>query len=340
MVNCLTVVGVLVELMFTISRNKRINFVALEETDLPDCVNLNLDGRREIQKVCCYDADRTLAIRVGKLIRAKLSHCNLEVVRACVEVQLGGRRKGEHDLICEVVGGSGSELIRQYLSVELKLRTLFTDAGLAKARAQQRKECCDEAEWWQVEKSSFCGRLIILGCFSEKACDELDAKTYKLSKFKLFGDLRMRDEKVFRGVFGWGDAKAEVTWATPVALAPPTSKAKARATATPKAKAKARATAAAPAVSFSSSVVDTLVFKDGVAEVGALLKALGKNATKSSYWARKAKRRHRWNDQELYQQGRSLDTSLRGMKRKRQGGSQSYVGNRAVLVQMVKDMGL
>lgn len=172
----------------------------------------------------------------------------------------------------------------------------------------------------------------------EKPKDQHEAKTYNLGSFKLFGDLRMQNETAFRGIFGWGDAKPEVTWVMPAALSPPKAKPKAtaKARAPSKAKAEARATAAAPA----SSVVDKLAFKDGVAEVGALLEALHKNATKSSYWAQKAKARHLWKNEQLYQRGRTLDTSLRGKKRKRQGGSEGYVAKREVLEQMVKDMQL
>ena len=162
-VNALTVVGVLVELMFQISSRQCINFPAFEERDLPDWVLLNLDGHRGEKKVLCYDADRALAIRLGKLIRVKLSSCNLEVKLVCVDVKVRGKKEGEHDLICEVVGGPGSDQVRQYLSVEIKLRMLYSDAGLAKVRREQQKELCNNLKWWPAQKDKFCGRLIVLG---------------------------------------------------------------------------------------------------------------------------------------------------------------------------------
>ena len=119
-VTALTVVGKLVEGMFAISRRTSINFGGMAASDLPDCVSLTVDGRRGTHEVQCYEADRVLAIRVGRLIRNKLVSCMLDVVQACGEVQVRGKRVGEHDLICEVVGGRGSDQVRPVSTFQWK----------------------------------------------------------------------------------------------------------------------------------------------------------------------------------------------------------------------------
>ena len=110
-----------------------------------------------------------------------------------------------------------------------------------------------------------------------------------------------------------------------------------------KAKAKAHAKAKAKAlphasVQSASSIVDKLIFKNGVAEVKALLSLAKKNQTKSSYWSKAAKKKHHWSNAQLYQRTWDLETSTRKRKRDRKGGSEGWVGTRQVLVQMLKDM--
>ena len=343
-VTALTVVGKLVEIMFVISRSAGINFGGVAEKDLPDCVSLTLDGRRGEHEVQCYEADRALAIRVGRLIRSKLQSCMLEVVHACVEVRARGKRVGEHDLICEVVGGRGSEQIRQYLSVEIKLRMLYSDEGLLKVRKNHRKELCDDLAWWPAEKDKYCGRLILLGRFSRKPADKFNAGHYHLNAFVLCGDLRMKGEVSFRGIFGWGDRLPEITWVAPVVsvpkVLPPAPKRKLESASAPVSK--STSTTPAAARSQGSGItnqgkVDELKFPGGFCEVKLFLKAIKKNTSKASYWSKKAQARHSWAETDLKQAPRNLDTSGGGEKRKRAGGVPEWLASKKVLKQMCID---
>lgn len=347
LVNCLVLVGKLIELMFTISRRKGINFGGLLETDLPDTVALTLDNRGE-QQVRCFDADRALAVRLGKVIRLKLSNNHLEVVSACVPVKNpGGKRVGEHDLICEVVGGRGFEQLRQYLSVELKIRMLYSDNGRAKVRREQRKELCTQCTWWQAERDNYCGRLILLGCFEAQPRDRNEATEYKLNTFQLYGDLMMRDDTKFRGVVGWEDASSSIQWALPkqasVSQSAPKRALSAPAPRPASAAASRSASAAAPSSSQPMSVkamiekVDQLSFPGGFCEVKFFLTAVERNPSKASYWSKKAIRRHDWTAVDVVQRPRSLTTSGGGRGRKRAGGKDEWMASKRVLKQMCRD---
>jgi len=310
MVTSLTIVGVLVEEMFKVSRRQEINYGALNEADLPDVVYLTLDRRGERQ-VLCYDADRALAIRLGKLIRANLLTCYLEVKQVCVPVLSGGKKVGEHDLICEVVGGTGSDQIRKYLSVEIKLRVLYSPKGLVKVRTKQQKECCKELKWWLAEEGNFSGRLILLGCFMELPSDRRDANEYKMNTFRLFGDLKMRGEQAFRGIFGWGDALPKVAWVLQAAsrTAPKLKPAAPVRASTTNIAAKSRQSSRSSSGKAFTDMVDELGFSGGYCEVGAFLKKIGKNSSKASYWAKKAQRRHSWPERDIMQKPRLLKVS-------------------------------
>jgi len=298
------------------------------EGDLPDNLEVTLDSYDQPQPVECFKADRELAVVVAKAVRSKLGSLGMELVKVCVVVQNQRNEKcGEHDFLCEVVGGPGSEGLRKYLSVELKLRRLWSQAGLDKVRRKQRKECCDELAWWQDEQHKYCGRLIVLVAFVERTGE----------KFALFGDLRMNDEPRFRSLFGW--PASVLTWRPPR----PEPVAKAVAKAAPKAAPKSRSSASlrAPAAWVNSQVVSNLQFRfelgHWVAEVQTYLEEIGKNAAHASYYAKQAQNRHHWADSELFQVPRPGQAGV-GKKRRRVGGSPAWVAVEHVLQKMHQDI--
>ena len=340
-VNALTVVGKLVERMFVISKESGINFVGLSEQDLPSFVLLRMDGRDVEEQVRCHDADKSLAVQVGRVLRTKLQTIGLGVVGACVEVVLENRRVGEHDLICEIVGGIGAEQVRKYLSVELKLRTLYTDWGLGDVRQKQRKELCIELPWWTAKRDSFCGRLIVLGRFSAAPANKKESKDYKVTSLSWHGDLLMNNETDFRGIFGWGDARGEISWNAPPpplpSRSPPQAKAKAAAAAVAKAKAKAKAVAKARAES-GEALLRKLTFRQGVTELKELLTVANKGATNAAYWAQRA-RQAGFSRLEVYQQEQRHHTSSRGRKRQKLGGTGPWVLTAAACKYLLKEWG-
>jgi hypothetical protein len=270
---------------------------------------------------------------------AKLCSWGLHVLDAVVEVKDSrGKRLGDHDLILGIMRADVPATLcpRLPLSCEVKLRRLWSPTGQRTTRQAIQKGCLDDLAWWTQEAPKFSGRVLLMAVFPEK----------KGNKFDLCGDLRWNCSQRWIGLFGWDNALGSLAAAlrargvatvhsgpcaqTRRSLQAPTK---------PKAHGKARAKSLpqAPAPS-ASSLVDQLSFVNGVAEVKALLQAANKNVTKSGYWAQKAKSKHHWTNAQLYQQMRGLDTSTRGRKRDRGGGSQCWVGTRKVLVQMLKDM--
>lgn len=295
---------------------------------------MKLDGRRGEKKVQCFRADRELAVRVAKTIRAKLCSLGLDMVEAVLVVRdERGTKAGDHDLVLEVVsdGRGGVPTASHpsgYISAEVKLRRLWSESGRQQTRKDVQRESADECAWWLQESSKLAGRMIIMAIFTQKEGDD----------FEVRGDLKLNGETRWRSVFGWSDGVQSI--------APPTQRPAARASAKTVAAPKRRtgpsrnsssSRVAAPAPGMSSAVVEQLVFRGGVAEVKSLLRKVRKNPTKAHYWAHKAKERHLWNDQELYQMPRSLETSTRGAKRQRVGGSGEWVATKPVCKQMCKD---
>jgi hypothetical protein len=338
-VESLTVVGLLVEKFLKKATSKYVSPAALSERDLPACVCMDLDGRVPGRRVMCYDEDRALACVVGKAILVKLLNSGMQMTDAIVEVSHPKTKKklGDHDMILTIVRADLNHTLipRLPLSCEVKLRRLWSHTGRQNTRKELRSECLDDLEWWEQEASKFSGRLILMAVFPEKHGD----------KFQLCADLKWNGKQRWTSLFGWDDAVGGLT----AALRPPSVQASGRgcaqasSQAEPKAKAKAQAKAQArPQANdqqlSARALVDKLSFRNGVAEVKALLREAKKNPSKSSYWSKQARLKHHWNEQELYQNPRDLDMSNRGQKRKRSGGSEGWVATKRVLVQMAKDM--
>ena len=222
----LTIVGVLAEQASKIARKLNVNLSGLVPRDLPGAVGLTLDGRRGEQQVSCFEDDRAWGLEIAKVVRVKLSRLGCNLVQPLVTVRNGrGKKVGEHDMVMEIVSDGGWRL---YLSVELRVRRLWSQAGRTLVRFEHRKECCDELEWWQREKEHYCGRLVCLACFTTKE---------GFSDFELYGDLRMNAESSWRGLFGWpGSVERFVTprpkpTSTPQLAPQPKAQAKAKANA-------------------------------------------------------------------------------------------------------------
>ena len=136
--------------MPTLRGKKGINPSGIIEEDLPKHIPLKLDGYGQ-RDVWTKAGDRRLALVVYRAVRMKLSSMGLELYKACVEVRNGsGGKIGEHDMLCEIVSVADPAL-RGLISVELKLRTLWSLAGRDKVRLLLREECCDACSWWQGE---------------------------------------------------------------------------------------------------------------------------------------------------------------------------------------------
>ena len=122
---------------------------ALSARHLPDAVPIAVDGRGK-RDVKLYDENRDLAVQVVKVVRAKLHTHGLAVKQAVVPVRDSvGRLLGEHDGILEIVtdgrGGPPDENTPDgFISLELRMRRLWSESGRQQVRADLRLECCDE----------------------------------------------------------------------------------------------------------------------------------------------------------------------------------------------------
>ena len=58
----LTMNGFLAERVPNIGRQKQLGSSGVSQGDLPDFLEVSLDGLRRPRKVCCYTEDRTLAV--------------------------------------------------------------------------------------------------------------------------------------------------------------------------------------------------------------------------------------------------------------------------------------
>ena len=245
----------------------------------------------------------------------------------------GGRKVGAHDLLVQVVGdGRGGPATDAHpsgeLSVEVKLRRLWSETGRKQTRRDVQRESTDGCEWWLRESKKFSGRLILMANFTQKTGND----------FELRGEVKLTGETTWRALFGWQHScwniKAQPrTQERPAAKIMAAPKRAAAIVVLP------RPTAAALSASQAKAVVDKLVFRGGFAEVKMLLRELGKNETKADYWSRKALSKHGWdNTSELFQKARAEESSKAGEKRKRLGGSDGWVAARRVLEQMAVDI--
>ena len=82
-----------------------------------------------------------------------------------------GERLGEHDMVMGILSEGNW---RKHLSVELKVRRLWSQAGRKQVREDQRDECCDKLVWWQNVRRKYGGRLVVMACFTEKKEDAFD----------------------------------------------------------------------------------------------------------------------------------------------------------------------
>jgi len=324
----LTVVGLLAEKAIKICRSKKVGIRALGERHLPDEVEMTLDGMRGTPKVKCHPDDKVLAVKVAKAIRQKMHFLGVEMVDAVVDVKIDGKRVGDHDIIYEIVDEScvGGEPVEGYLSVEVKLRHLWSKKGREEVREKLQSECCDDLAWWtQQERGKFAGRAIVVGIFDSETSDA----------FKLCGEIKLNTESNWRKWFGWLGSRNMVSPA--VQALPPQQQVRAP----PVAKAKAKAKAIARPRDAMASAIDRLQFRNvsGVScvEVGDLCEQAGKTRAHASYWATKSKDDHGWNDWDLFQKERTFATSNAGRTRRKLGGVNPWFATRRVCRQMIEE---
>ena len=171
------------------------------------------------------------------MVRAELHRLGMEIRQVVCRSTRGGLGE-EHDMVIEVVS-TEDEGPMQKISGELKLRRLWSKAGLETARLCIQKEAATECEWWQRELSTgkWAGRLLVLARWSSLAAE---------------GDPAIRVDYVPRdcaprGFAGWpGSRRTFRALPPPVRpppqqMAPPQAEAKAAPKAHPKAQAKAKA---------------------------------------------------------------------------------------------------
>ena len=252
----LTVVGLLAEKALKICRSKRLGIIALCEKHLPDVVEMTLDGMRGTPQVKCYPNDKVLAVKVAKAIRQKLHSLGVEMVNALVDVKIDGERAGDHDIICEIVDESciGGEPVEGYLSVEVKLRHLWSQKGREKVREKLQSECCDDLDWWtRQEREKYAGRAIVVGIFESETSDA----------FQLCGEIKLNTESNWRKWFGWPGSRNMLS--SSAQASPSQQQVRAPPVANAKAKAKAKAKAIVRPRDAMASAVDRLQFRGSLA---------------------------------------------------------------------------
>jgi hypothetical protein len=116
----------------------------------------------------------------------------------------------------------------------------------------------------------------------------------------------------------------------------PKAKAAPKAIATPKVIPKAKARQGGVS---AQSILAKLVFRDGFAELKALLQATGKGEQNVWYWANKAQS-DGWTSTDLYQkEQRDYQSSRRGVKRKKLGGSGPWFASRTLCLHLLAHWG-
>jgi hypothetical protein len=135
LVTALTMVGLAAEEALKVSKKRAVAVGGVTERDLPATLDVKLD-RLGTRKVNCHEADRRRGVEVASAVRIKLHALGLEVSHVVLDVTDG---KG---------GAPDPRHPTGPLSVELKCRHLYSDAGRTKVRNKLRKECGTECAWW------------------------------------------------------------------------------------------------------------------------------------------------------------------------------------------------
>jgi hypothetical protein len=71
-------------------------------------------------------------------------------------------------MVMGIVADCQGECLRKSLSVEIKVRRSWSEAGMMEVTLKLRKECCGECEWWQQERGHFSGSVVCMACFTLK----------------------------------------------------------------------------------------------------------------------------------------------------------------------------
>ena len=311
--------------------------VALAERHLGQEVVVNLD-RRGRCPVQVFDENRRLAVSVGKAVRADLHKHGLELKRAKVEVRgAGGRRLGDHDMIAQVVMNSDMSLPDDrtpsgLLSGELRCRRLWSESGRNAFRSASHKESDFELPWWQDclrsdASGKWSGRFILLCCF-DQACNHMVT----------YCDVRLREQDHYKGLWGWRGSGRMLTGASasvPRALPPPPMPA-----ASPKAKSQAKASPRRRTwgdldADLQRRGLYRLELPPGasrrvrVASCQLVTDAFGKSRAHVHEHVLRAKRRHKWPDQDCFEAPRLAP---------KRGGKPEHVAVEQCLRQLYADM--
>ena len=125
--------------------------------DLPGTIDMRLD-RLGVRKLRTHHEDRQLAVRIAQYVRKELIDHGVNITDAIV-----GDSGGEHDMIGEAVC---RPYIKGKVSIELKCRRLWSEAGKDVAREGQREEDVLACKWWNKavrgNPEKWGGRAILL----------------------------------------------------------------------------------------------------------------------------------------------------------------------------------
>ena len=342
----LTMSGLLAEEAIKLAFKSDTALHMLGQTDLPSQLVLRLD-RRGNRRVYTQASDRALGLAVAQDILMKLHNIGLVLVQPVAVVEDDeGEILGAHDLImkvlCSPTGQAPSDRFPgKLISVELKLRHLWSPRGVADVRKALRRDCESACAWWkrEVDTGRFSARMIVLCVFPS-----LDSHRYQSkAEFKLIG---VGEE--WKPLWGWPSSRPSLE--RPLRELQADQREKLQAEAKARAKAQARANAQSRersiAESHRAAMLDRLVFRSindkMVAEVKGLMRAAQMADTNASYWCNKVLKctdaSHAWITRDvLFQAERGYTTSVQGVKRKRCGGPQTWFATRPVCAQLLQD---
>ena len=138
----------------------QIGMAGVQSADLPATISMRLDrlGEREVQ---VHPGDRDLAIRIARHVRDKLMSARLNLQSAVVsEPGTTGEHDGILDSMRDDIRGAG------LVSLELKCRRLWSEAGKEAVRTALRAEEVLECKWWKQalenKPRKWRGRLILM----------------------------------------------------------------------------------------------------------------------------------------------------------------------------------
>lgn len=291
-----------------LKKSRVVGLSALKPQDLPGEIEVQLD-HRGWRRVMVHDENRRVAVAVARQVRADLHRCGFEMVAACVGVtDARSRVVGEHDLVVEIVTtpdgkATDGEYPSGFLSVELRCRRVWSEAGREKLRGVFRRECVDECAWWAAltaadEKQHWAGRLVVMAEFDRSG-----------EVFVTRGDVKLRGQE-FRGLWGWpgasGSLRAPLARRRVAARVPPVARAKA---------APSRQAIRAPRPTFAD-IRDRLQFRvvgqTRVAPVAQVLSVMGRSTSHVGDRVERGKRRHGWPDRAVFKTARSGPKALSG----------------------------